>query len=163
MKKKINIVLIVFVVGLWGTVIYKYVNRFFLEDNNPIVEHEFTASFNSKAIVKDTFTPGLISRDPFLNSIKAEKKVNRTQRKNNGIKAPKFIPKKLVVTQFPVIKYYGFIKSTSRNKELILVSINGKFSRLKLNEDKEGIKVTSLQKDSIKVMYNKEYRWFFKK
>lgn len=164
MKKKINIVLLVFVLGLWGIVIYKYVNRFFLEDNIPVTEHNFIASFNSKAIAKDTFTLGIITRDPFLNGIRTEKKVYTSNYKSSKKSVVKVLPKKVVpITPFPMVKYYGFIKSTTGNKELILLSINGKFSRLKLNEKKDGLMVTSLQKDSIKVSYNKEFRWFLKK
>ncbi|MFN3753691.1 MAG: hypothetical protein ACK4R1_06500 [Flavobacterium sp.] len=135
-----------------------------MEDDIVTTEHNFNTSFNSKAIAKDTFTLGIITRDPFLNGIRTEKKVyksNYTGPKKSNIKA---LPKKIVpTTPFPLVKYYGFIKSTTDNKELILLSVNGKFSRVKLNEEKDGIKVTSLQKDSIKVSYNKEFRWFLKK
>ena len=68
-KKIINIVLIIVVLSLWGTVGYKYINRFFGSD-----ELLYTSSndYNYEAISiikKNTFLLEPLAKDPFLNQV----------------------------------------------------------------------------------------------
>ena len=65
-KKTLNIILIVTVVALWGTVLYKYVNRFFNPIQNDFVVREFSSPISTK-IAKDTFDLQPLHRDPFLD------------------------------------------------------------------------------------------------
>jgi hypothetical protein len=105
-----------------------------------------------------------IDRDPFLgNMTTLFKDINTTSHKKNSRKQLNIEPQKVAKKIFPNIIYYGYIKATDKSQETILLFIDGKFSRLNLNEDKDGLKIISLKKDSIRVFFNKELRWFKKK
>lgn len=160
MKKKVNIVLLLFVLCLWGTVLYKYVNQYFIKDE-PL---PFTASTNftttNEILKKDTFKLDNVMRDPFLGGYQVEQK-RMPSKKIFSRKIMKNPPSKVIYSPlFPSVRYFGYIKSIdNKTPETILLSANGKFLRLHLNENKDGLKVTTLTKDSIKVSYNKESKW----
>ena len=54
MKKKINIVLLVVVLGLWGTVGYRALNQYFLSEKGVVKTMELNKELNSTQINKDT-------------------------------------------------------------------------------------------------------------
>lgn len=163
MKKKLNIVLLLLVLCLWGTVLYKYVNQYFIKKGHI----QYTTAYHlsgGKIMVKDTFELKSIERDPFLNNIIETKSALSTTRKIYvPIKhSPKELPKLNTKIPFPNIQYYGYIKALDKSKENILISRNGKFMKLSLNEAAEGLKIIKLSNDSIKVDFNKESKWFVK-
>ncbi|WP_264554489.1 hypothetical protein [Flavobacterium sp. N1861] len=68
-KKTINIILILVVLSLWGTVGYKYINRFFGDDE---LDYTLSNAYNYDAISiikKDTFALHPLTKDPFLNKV----------------------------------------------------------------------------------------------
>ncbi|WP_162128572.1 hypothetical protein [Flavobacterium phycosphaerae] len=165
MKKKLNVVLLVLMLSLWGTVIYRYVNQYFVK-KEPLSFATITNSnydAKNKILKKDTFELNKIIRDPFLCSSKGVAK--RTRINSNNVSSKKELKKELSKatskTLFPNVRYFGYIKSVdNKAQETILLSSDGKFLKLHLNQDKDGLKVTALNKDSIKVYYNKESKWF---
>ena len=160
MKKKVNIILLIAVLGLWGTVIYKYVSHFFLKNDIIITKAENYKIDAGKRIEKDTFQLAQIPRDPFLNNSIEEKK-SPPARANTEVKRAPIIekPKKVIISTFPKVKYYGYIKSKDSSKELLLVNVDGKVLKMNINEDKGGFKIIQFTKDSIKATYNKEVKW----
>lgn len=154
MKKRINIILILAVIGLWGTVIYRAVNQYLFSKKNI----EITPSrvhFYSKLMTKDTFLLEVIPRDPFLNkknysAIPIQKKIFLN---NPVIKKSIQILNKREASIWPVVLYYGYIKG---KREIALLNINKKLSRLGINEQKDGLIVRKIYKDSVEVNYNKE-------
>lgn len=159
MKKKINIILLLAVLGLWGTVLYKYVNQYFFKE-------EINVSLENKANIrklllkdKDTFELKALPRDPFLGKTYAEKRPtekiisNRNFTPKPVVKVAKPIVQKQL---FPTIHYYGFIKNETGGSELVLLKMNGKLLKVKNNETKEGLKIIKIFKDSIKVSFNGE-------
>jgi hypothetical protein len=164
LKKKLNIVLLILVMCLWGTVIYKYVNQYFIKNEPFNFKTKSNYTFKNEILKKDTFNLEKIDRDPFLgNMTTLFKDINTTSHKKNSRKQLNIEPQKVAKKIFPNIIYYGYIKATDKSQETILLFIDGKFSRLNLNEDKDGLKIISLKKDSIRVFFNKELRWFKKK
>ncbi len=151
------------VLGLWGTVIYKYVDRFFANEHSASsIKHSYTLKID-RAIVKDTFVLDKINRDPFLSRFSEVVKKPVTTARSAPLKIGiSKNPPKINNKLFPVVVYYGYIKTVDRPKETIILRFNGKFVRLHLNQDTEGLKVTTLHKDSIKVVYNKEAKWIRK-
>lgn len=154
MKKRINIVLLIFVVGLWSTIIYRYVTSLSIKNNSlsdfqDIVNND---KFNLKE--KDTFELRLIDRDPFLN-----KNFNKVQSystiNHKNISTKKNIPKSIyTISSFPSLNYLGYIKSQNNKNELVLIKVNNKLIKYRINEFKEGIKVISINKDSIQILFN---------
>jgi hypothetical protein len=156
-KKKINIILILVVLGLWGTVGYKALYRQF--SNNEIINSKQNQKYNVsiKQINKDTFDLEKINRDPFLNK----------QFQNTHVVARQSIayhPVKKTVAQtvqkpqpnlsWPTLQYYGYLKS--KDKELVLLKIDSKLYKLKLNEPQNGLIIKKKYKDSIEVCFNSE-------
>lgn len=159
MKKKINIVLILAVLGLWGTVVYKAVSQYLFPKE--FVENATASTkshFNSNLINKDTFHLEAIPRDPFLNKqyqnpivpkVFHPKSINKTV-------AQVIIP--IVNKNWPTITYYGYIKSKEKNEELILVKINQKLHKLRKTDQVEGVTINKVYNDSIALYFNKEKR-----
>lgn len=163
-KKKINIALLIIVLGLWGTVVYKYVSHFFLSTEVQVFESQNNLSVNLKNSVKDTFELKTLTRDPFLGlSNNKSTKIIINQSNNSKKSIVKNTPSSIIKEPFPRIIYYGHILSNEKKKEMILLNVRGKFLKLALNEEKEKIKVTTFTRDSIKVSFGKEFQWFYLK
>ncbi len=160
MKKKINIVLLLFVLCLWGTVLYRYVNQYFIKNEPLAVANTKNFSAKDEILKKDTFELKTIVRDPFLGSYAGVGKQTMRSKRVLPKKEKKETPKVTYKALFPNVRYFGYIKSIdNKAQETALLSIDGKFLRLHLNENRDGLKITTLTKDSIKVSYNKESKW----
>jgi hypothetical protein len=160
-KKHINIVLIVVVVGLWGTVLYKYVNRFFVTEDLPYTSQNLSMPIIAK-IKKDSFTIQPLERDPFLGKLLVKKQ--NDFRPNVVIKQPivKKAPEIKITKPFPRVQYYGYIKSQDKSEKLILLKVNNKLERLRLKANIDGLIIEKIYKDSIEVLFNKEKRVFIR-
>lgn len=160
-KKMINAVLIIVVVSLWGTVSYKYINRFFGE-NEVFYDTPENYNFDTLSVIsKDTFKLQPLTKDPFLNKIVTQPKIQ-----SSSIPKQSIIKKEPVLKtpiQFPAVQYYGYIKSKDKKEELILVRINNRLERVRLNDNIDGLIINKIYKDSIVVNFNKETRSFKKK
>ncbi|KIC01569.1 hypothetical protein OA88_13275 [Flavobacterium sp. JRM] len=158
-KKKINIILILIVLGLWGTVVYKASHHSF---NNGIMPKKQIkdSDFILSQINKDTFKLDKTNRDPFLNkSLQGDPIPSKKQSSNYSSmpkKIPDAIPKVKQNSNWPTLLYYGCIKS--KNQELILLKIDSKLFRLKLNDPINGLVIKKKYKDSVEVRFNSETR-----
>jgi hypothetical protein len=166
MKKKINIVLIVVVLGLWGTVGYRALNQYFLSKKGVVKTMELNKEFNLTQINKDTFQMENSIRDPFLNK-QDQSMVPNTKKiysKSLNIKKKVYpVVKAKEYINWPAISYHGYIQSKANNEELILVKINEKMFKLKINEEVEGVTLKKVYKDSIEFIFNKEKKIIQKK
>mgnify|MGYP006173368547 FL=1 len=155
-KKTLNIILIVTVVALWGTVLYKYVNRFFNPIQNDFAVREFSSPISTK-IAKDTFDLQPLHRDPFLDRSMIKRNEEKPIRVNTQ---PKVIKTKTPEIQkpFPLVHYYGYIKSQDKKEQLILLKVNNKLERVRLKSNIDGLIINQIYKDSIQVSYNKELK-----
>jgi hypothetical protein len=161
-KKKINIILIIVVLSLWGTVGYRALNRQFT-DNEVILEKQSTpdnATINQ--VNKDTFKLEKINRDPFLNK-QFQTAVALPKTVISHYKAVKktvipIIPKGDPNLRWPSLSYHGYIASKERNEDLVLLTIDSKLRKLKLNDPVNGLMVKKRYKDSIEVYFNAETR-----
>ena len=156
MKKVVNIGLIVFVLVLWGTIVYRYVNNFFYSQDIKV------ENYNQYSLIKinkrDTFNLAVINRDPFLGKIAKKpftfpKKNISSSAKSNKISKP--ISSK-IPTPIPTIQYFGIIKSSSKKDEMIIVKINNEVKKMRLNSEFEGVKINKVFKDSILISFNKK-------
>lgn len=165
-KKKINIVLIVVVIVLWGSVAYRSINQYFFPNQVYLTNNYEQVNFDFKKVLKDTFQLENLSRDPFLQ---VNSSVNP---KPFEIRNPKICQIKPVVrkeklppvpVEWPEISYYGYIKSINKNEELIMIKVNNKLHKVKKNAELQEIKVTNVYKDSIVVKKQKETKTIFRK
>lgn len=161
MKKKVNIILLFVVIILWGVVIYRYVGHYFLSETIPNSSYLKDDNY-AKYIIrkKDTFTPQVSSRDPFLGRIalsSPQKVILNNSQKRSVVKEVN-VSKKQVI--FPLIRYYGFIKAAEQKDEVVLLGVDGKFVRLKARQEFKGLSIVQHKKDSIEVSFNKERKWF---
>ena len=163
-KKTINVVLICVVISLWGTVLYKYVNRFFIEDTTLISQDNPNFNLTFNVIEKDTFKLSKLKRDPFLNKMYTN--TERVTYKKTALKNT--LPKPIVITEqskfvaFPNIEYFGYIKSKNKSEELVLLKVNNRLERVKINSNIDGLVIKKIYKDSIEIYFNKEKRTFIK-
>nr|WP_294922404.1 hypothetical protein [uncultured Flavobacterium sp.] len=154
-KKKINIILILVVLGLWGTVGYRALYRQF--SNIEIIDTKQNQKNNVsiKQINKDTFELEKINRDPFLNKEQntsvVVRPISHTSVKKTVVKT---VQKPQSNLSWPTLKYYGYLKS--KDKELVLLKIDSKLYHLKLNEPQNGLIIKKKYKDSILVFFNSE-------
>lgn len=167
MKKNINIVLIVVVLGLWGTVGYKAINNYFFFKKAEVKPASFNAGISNRQINKDTFRIETLARDPFLNK-QGQEMVSVTKKyeaKPSGVGNKQVIQfiKPMEYINWPSISYYGYIKSKENNEELILVKINDKLYKIRINDQIEGITLKKVYKDSIEFNFNKEKKTIQKK
>jgi len=159
-KKKINLVLIMVVLGLWGTVGYRTINRYFGVTNETINNEAQNREISLKKINKDTFELARVARDPFLNKQFAEKRtatpsvVYHAPIKKATPSSP--LPKVKYDTPWPQLQYFGYLKSN--NLELVLLKIDSKLHKLKLNDEVNGLIVRKKFKDSIEVVFNSQSR-----
>lgn len=153
-KKQINIALIIIVLALWGTVLYKYVNRFF--GNDEIInfnEQQFLIPIAT--IEKDTFELKTLARDPFLGKTLVKKESSTIIKKTIIRPVLKKIPEPIPTKPFPIVQYYGYIKSQDKNQKLILLKVNDQLKRVRLNDNIDGLIVKQIYKDSVKVSFGK--------
>lgn len=167
MKKKINIVLIIVVLGLWSTVGYRALNQYFFSKKIGMEQMNFN-TVNSNQINKDTFLLENITRDPFIN------KQNQSSAPLVTINYPKISNRKFKTSSSPNIKlkkyinwpsifYHGYIQSKVNNEQLILVKINEVLYKLRINEAAEGVTLKKVYKDSVEFIFNKEKKIIPKK
>ena len=157
MKKKINIVLIVLVVSLWGGVFYKIVKQFLFKEEIQFQAPTIKINVLGTFIAKDTFDFVESTRDPFLNiSTTTPKKIGQVAIINKlvPIKKPKpVLTEKAPSRMFPTVTYYGYM-SSGTDKHSALLKINSKQVKLFENEEYEGLKLLKVYRDSVLVTFN---------
>lgn len=170
-KKKINIVLILIVLGLWGTVIYRSLNHYFFPDQNIVTQAETNSRFNYKQIKKDSFELLPLAHDPFLkNSLNSPSPSNsnsfprNASPKSSGPKKPAVIREKVpVVLYWPEINYYGYIKSSLKTEEMILIKVDNKLYKARKKDNVGGVVIKRIFKDSIEMSFKKENKFIYLK
>lgn len=159
-KKKINIVLFILVLSVWGAILYNIASRYFINNEN----QSFTASsnYNSKIRItqKDSFELVNPKRDPFLNVEHIEKKpvVTVKSKKIGDYIKEKKLPSN---NKAPVIHYFGYI-TTESNQSTALLKIDNKKVKLVLNQEHDGVKLMKMYRDSIVIAFNKEHKVIIK-
>ena len=163
-KKRINIILLIVVLAIWGILIYRFVGGQFFSDA-PELNYQPTA-INDQPVFskKQAHEIAIHERDPFLSkhdhikvSYQRNTKVRQSKISNNKIQNSK------PPIQWPTIKYLGFVKQKKSKKPLILLQIDNKFYRKRPNEKLiGGVKIMKFYKDSIKLQYKGLNKTFIK-
>ncbi|PAM93717.1 hypothetical protein B4N84_15690 [Flavobacterium sp. IR1] len=158
-KKKINIILIIVVLSLWGTVGYRTIKNYFGDNKTITISESQTQNVSLKKVNKDTFQLEKVIRDPFLNK-QLEEKTTVKEYVSNPIPIKKtvktLVPKYNTNIDWPQLQYFGYLKSN--DQELILLKIDSRLYKLKLNSEVNGLIVKKKFKDSIEVFFNSQSR-----
>lgn len=157
-NKAITYLLFLIVAIVWGTIIYKIF--FYSESDGVEVRIDNTQVKDDTQEHIDTFALSLNYPDPFLKNSKVSPRnhanTSRPTLSQSGKKpAPKAAPKKQeAIIVWPTIRYDGLIKSNDITTAI--VTINGKSHFLKKDEVAKEVKLLSITKDSIIVMYQQK-------
>jgi type II secretory pathway component PulC len=148
---------VVFIV--WGIIIYRLV-KYVGQGNAALPTPAFIeANFEPEKLQEDTFTISANYRDPFLGEIKKVEAITGAPKPMKP--APKPVAKPEI--PWPTIIFKGLIKNKDAKKTYALLTINGKTKSFSDKEEWQGIKIQSVVKDSVLLIYNKQKRSFKRK
>jgi hypothetical protein len=153
LKKHINKILLFIVLLLWGNVVYRGSKHLLIPNNaNTIIGTESKAYRyvqNKRQDIK--IYP--LAHNPFQFEIKKEiKKPDSINKILKPIKKPKPIK---IEAYVPSVSYFGYIKSTYKNKTMILIKVENQLYKAKQNEKIQGIQINKIFKDSIQIQIGK--------
>ncbi len=157
MKKRVNIILLLVVLTLWGTVAWRSLKNF-LHQPEEVKNTTLYQSINLNKIKKDTFVLKRLNRDPFLHKSISSTTTNFKNSKKSLKKIKLFslhepTSKKKELSKMPIIKYIGYIKSTNKKDEMVILKINEVIKRIDIGKKNNDIIVKRIFKDSIKIVY----------
>lgn len=165
MKKRVNIILLLVVLTLWGTVAWRSLKNFI---NQPTEVENTTLyqSININKIEKDTFKLEKLKRDPFLQKsivtvvskvgYPSNSKPITNSRKGNLSGFYKPTAKKAEPSNMPIIKYVGYIKSTQQKEEMVILKINETIKRVAVGKKNSDVLIKKIYKDSVQIVYLKK-------
>lgn len=143
-KTKTYLLLIV-VLGIWGTIGYKILNGL-----NPNIPQEIAQNMDmtfkpNQQITNEVFYITAIERDPFLGTLS-----NRKKRKSTAVNT---IPKQKSIENNPSISYSGSIKKQNTSSEVFVISINNKQYLLKKGQTVDSIRLIRGNSKEVVVRY----------
>lgn len=163
-NKTITYVLLLFVLIIWGTIVYKVF--FYSEPTEEIYNIDNVNANKTLTDIPDTFSLSLNYVDPFLKesrqssySKKENNTVGTSKKKSNN--HPSSTNRNVTTNPstgivWPKIKYEGMIKNNTN--VTAIVSINGSSYFLKNGEKAQDILIQSITNDSIAVSYQKNIK-----
>ena len=166
-KKLLLIVLGIIVLGIWIKVFSKVFDQF-SDDDFAMVETPISNVVDLRKYIKRDSLPelNLNYRDPFLGKSHYKKTTsNNVSQKNeasnyNRVKVGRNEKK---VTEWPQIKYHGFVKVTGTNSGTLLLKINNNLLKVREGESlNNGLSVKKAYRDSIVISNNDQVKTFYK-
>lgn len=137
--------LLVAVLGIWGTIAYKIVIGL-SPDELEITAQSFDVSFNPKRPKQtDTFSINDVEKDPFLGTLASNK---------TATKSPKRVSLVESDIAMPSVTYSGLIQRQDSNSKVFIVNINNQQHLLKLGQTINDVKLISGNKSSITIRFN---------
>ncbi len=139
--KKALYILLPIVAFIWGAIIFQVVGAF--TDEDPVVTDTtevMVAPLETKE--RDTFTIGMIERDPFLGTLYKPKKEKIS---NSIIKKAPLI--------WPSIKYKGVVSGQNSKNAIYLIEINGTDQLMKLRQTISEVTLVKGLSKSIRLKY----------
>jgi hypothetical protein len=153
-KKKIIYLMLPVVILVWGFVFYQLYSYFFSKPK--IANQETIYQINEDEIKRDTFSIVANYRDPFLGT---KASINNEAIKTNNYTSNKTVTGSKVTTElWPSIEYHGMIKNNNSNKRVGIIKIDGKEFLVKEGDEKYDVKIIQIDKEEIKVRFQKENR-----
>ncbi|MFD0862237.1 hypothetical protein ACFQ1M_08445 [Sungkyunkwania multivorans] len=143
-------ILLVIVLGIWGTVGYKFFDA--LNPDSPsIAQQDFTADFRPKELKPlDTFGITADYRDPFLGNFQ---KQQHTIKKNIPT-----MPSEQV--SWPMVTYKGFVSGATKTEKVFLIQIQGQQHLIRKNEVVADMKLLQGNAKVVTILFKKEKKTF---
>lgn len=145
--KKKTYLLLVLVLGVWGTIAYKIVTG--LNPDVPELSTPQTMAINHfKVDTKiDTFSITTLDKDPFLGTVYKKKLANSpNKRKKQSLWLP--------------IEYLGIVNSKHQKNQVFIVAVNGKQSLFKKGQSQDSITLLSGNKKRVTLKYKGSIKTF---
>ncbi|MBI2269772.1 MAG: hypothetical protein HYU69_05370 [Bacteroidetes bacterium] len=141
------------VIAIWAYVFYSIFGNKDKPDKDLLHPANAARLNNTTGQPVDTFSIKADYRDPFLDKLMG----GEQPKSASAIKTP---PVKVQpLTTWPQVAYFGIIKNQTGNKQLALLQINGKQSRMQLNQMAGDITLMKITKDSVQVKFGKEMKY----
>ncbi|MGV6862283.1 MAG: hypothetical protein ACWA41_10955 [Putridiphycobacter sp.] len=172
MKTQLNLkntIALIAVLLIWGYLIKSKFN-FFSNENTEAIAPTASNFVSPKIYSKDTFALVLSDHDPFLSGkgysqYKPQKQIN-----TNGVnqnRTPIVQPQKVMpdakTMVWPRIAYYGYVKNrTKGKKQACLIGINQSMQKMTMGETQNGVTLTHIYHDSIRVTFNQTSKTILK-
>lgn len=158
-KKFLQILLIIFIIGIWGKVgydFYKYKGQ-----KATITQPSYIPFIAADGGEPFTYSLSLNYRDPFLGkyaepkpakrkSISRSKKLSKTPEKN---KEPIKVKQKVI---WPRVEYVGNIRNEKTKKESVTLKVGGRESFMLPGHEIQGVKLKALYPDSLVIEFQEE-------
>lgn len=153
-KKYLNIVLIVLLVFIWGSVLYKYFGSKSFDVQTSSDMALISPAKANFSVAKDSFVLILNDKDPFGISKRRNKPPEISKPSNLGLKK-KSEPKNVV---WPSISYYGFVRGEQKATRLVLIKVNNRVWRKRETEKIDEVTIVKAFSDSVIVSFNKQHK-----
>jgi len=140
------------VVLLWVFVLYKFYKSFWGDGTVVAIESKIITKGKLKADANEKFVLKANYTDPFSGKSFRKEHFSGEPRKKQVVKQP-VQPKEEVKIDFSFISYLGLIKNQANQKEVALVSVQGKEYMVSEGDQINDISFIKNFKDSIKVSY----------
>jgi len=151
-KKKKTYLLLVAVLGLWGTIGYRVISTLNPEETVVVAEN-ISVDFSPEKAKVNTFSITPIERDPFLG------KLIRKGTKVKGNQGRK-VKKPDLENPWPQIQYQGMVKKQNASSKIFIITINQQQHLLKKNQELKNIKLLKGDSKEVQVSFNKEVKTF---
>ena len=158
-NKRITYLLLTLVALIWGMVIYRIV----FSKNNDVqlaIEDQFILSEKNNDNSLDSFEIIAKYRDPFLGTriISNSQSIvnNNSENSNKNRKVKNIIIKEEI--NWPIIKFSGIIHQTTKMTIVGLLTINNVEYIVRSGEEVEQVRVNSIYRDSIVLLYKNEMK-----
>lgn len=138
-------ILLVAVLGIWGTIGYKIVNGL-SPGEVQVTAQNFDVSFNPKQPKQAyTFSINAIEKDPFLGTLSSKKRVSISTTKSTSIKTD---------VAMPTITYGGLIQKQGSNSKVFVVNIDNRQYLLKRGQTVNDVKLLNGNNSYITIRFN---------
>jgi len=151
-KKKKTYILLVAVLGLWGTIGFKVVGALTTEESVVGTEN-VSVKFSPEKAKVTTFSISKVKRDPFLG--KLSKSAHTL-----SLSKSKQIKKDDLNNPWPQIQYQGLVKKKGANSSIFIVTINQEQYLLKSNQEIKKVRLLKGNTKEIQVRFNKRVKTF---
>jgi hypothetical protein len=157
-KKLAIFFLLPLVIFIWGMFLFKLFKAFY-----PVSTPVETAMIKSvpeldREIMPDTFSIQGKYRDPFLGTISTNQHLSVTNAGGSARKVVKIDEK----INWPSVAYKGLIKNQKSHKQLAMIFINGKNNLMNSEDEREGLILKSITRDSVEVVFQNRKKWIKK-
>jgi hypothetical protein len=152
-QKALRYFLIAGLTLVWGTIIYKVVDK--LNQNDHTVHEIYKKEKFDYSMPKDSFVLIANYPDPFLpteDSISAGNNLSHSMNENQ-VPAKEIIPPKPAF-DLNKIQYYGMIANSGNKKRVAIISIGGKDYLAKEKEKIDEVLISRITKEKITVFVN---------